>query len=362
MRKIFLTIVVALLAISLAAPPASAVNLTFGDEHLAKLKDVSNLYSDKDPGGALEHEDLGETIDLGDEQRTLFQVTTIYDESGVVFDTSDPTELTGLLYDLKVLGTHFVPGGVWIDFGPALRNPLTLDNDGDSTGAVDPTTGLPIVFGGVLEVYEDALKNYTQDPGGVGDYDDKLPAPIPVASDPGSGPSFWTEGAAGHVGAAGADTFPGATEGTYWLAAAFVELQYLANIGVIVDPAGVGLGFAQGAVLREFIDFTAGSGHGFAYANIFGGAVAGILERNILPGFPLALVDLALLFNVNTPFLTFPGGVPTANDTLVYQGRGQWQVDSEDPMVFAVIPEPATMTLLGLSLLGLAGIRVRRKK
>ncbi|MCK4376583.1 MAG: PEP-CTERM sorting domain-containing protein [Candidatus Brocadiae bacterium] len=374
MRKIFLTIVVALLAISLAAPPASAVDLGIG-ENLAKLKDVSDLWFDHDNDlstpSVLRIGNTGMPPVVGEEQRTLFQVTTIFDEGGgVVFDTSDPTELTGLLYDLVLAGPPTPYGsGFILDFVPYGRNPLLVDADGDTIGAVDPTTGAPIVFGGVMEVYEDAAKDYTQDPGGVGAWDAILPTapapPLPVPSlyPAGAGPSFWTEGASGvgHAGAVGADAFPGATEGTYWLSAAFIELQYLANMGVLIDPALIpgGIPFAAGTVLREFVDLSAGSGHGFAYANIFGGAMASMFERGT--GGPLA--DLALLFNVDGPIVVpIPGGGMGLYDTLVYQGLGYWLIDSEDPVVFGIIPEPATLSLLGLSLLGLAGIRLRRKK
>lgn len=358
-----------MLALALTAPPASAVNLSIG-ENLAKLKDVSDTWIN--PDGDFSTPSIVKPTGMdgvppgpGHENRTLFKVMTILDKGdAVVFDTSDPTELTGLLYDLVLVGPPIPSGsGFILDFVPYGRNALLVDADGDSTGALDPTDGHLITFGGVLEMYEDAAKDYTQDPGGVGAWDALLPAAVPPGLPhggpaSGEGPYFWTEGASGvgHVGAAGADTFLGATEGTYWLSAALVELQYLANIGVIIDPALIagGIPLTPGTVLREFIDLTAGTGHGFAYANIFGGAMAPIFERGIAG--PLA--DMAILFDINTPI--FAAG--TLSDTLVYQGIGYWPVDSEDPVVFSIIPEPMTLSLLGLSLLGLAGIRLRRKK
>jgi hypothetical protein len=368
------------LAVAIVAPPASALDLD-ADEFLAKFKDVSTIYSDQDGDGSLEPEALGDPINVGDEQRTLSQVTTIFDSGGgVVFDTSSTAELTTMLYDLAAVPT-LVPGGVVIDFIPAGRNPITTDADLDSTGPdgvygtaddpLDPTTAAPITFGGVLEIYQDTTKDYSQDPGGVGRYDAKLPSGVPVPLDAGNGPSFWTEGAAGHVaGGPGADTFTGATDGSLWLGAVLVELQYLANVGVIVDPATIGgVPFTPGTVLREVLDFSAGSGSGFAYMN----AVGGSLAPSLLRGLAGPLADAAILFDLNTPIVTSDPdgsiaaglgqtGDETLSDTLVYQGLGQWQVDSEDPVVFAIIPEPTSMSLLGLSLVGLLGARWRKKK
>lgn len=366
MRKGLLLALSVVLVAALAAP-SFAVSLSVG-ETLAKIRDHSCMYDQEgNPIGFLPGTyDPGQGIwipagfQMGTEQRTIFQVTTIYDNGGnPEFDSSSPTELTGLLYDLKVIGIHQVGGptsqSFVLDFGLAARNPLTAtgaDVDGDSIGAINPVSGLPIVFGGVMEVYEDSTKDYTADPGGIGRLDSILPAasvnPLPA----GNAPSYWVEGQPTNV----RDSFVNVSDGSLWLSAQLVELQYMADIGIIGDPALGGLGYTAGTLLRETIDVSDGTGDGQAFLNVFGGSAEGAIER----GFAGGLADMGMLFDVNLPWFDIFTGM--WNDTFVYQGPGYWTVDSQDPIVFSVIPEPATISLLGLGLVGIATLRRRRKK
>lgn len=334
MRKI-----IAALAVLAVATPAFAVDLT-GSEFLVKIKDHSAIYDAAgSPVGLLpmvQNPGPGtpwilnpvSPLAVGNEQRTIFQATTIFDEDGNAdFDTSSPTELTGVLANLVITKVTFTTAtNAVIDFG--LKDPAAAKN---------------------LRVFEDATKDYDADPANAG----LLQTVLPTA--PGAGVVVPVNGAPNQF--FGNLEFPTVTDGTLWLEADLVDLSVLQALGVVA-PSGVAID--PGTLLREEIDFAQGSGHGFGYFDVTGGSYAGHITQGYVQdqfGNPTD-ADLAMLFDLNLPIANLFTG--RWQDTLVYQGPGYWTVDSEDPVVFGTIPEPASLTLLSIG--GLAVLGLRRRK
>lgn len=317
-----------LVAAAFVAPPARALTLSTG-EYTAKFSDHSNLYYVPDGGGASLPRPLsGVAPTIGDEDRAIFRVTTILDTDtdNPVFQLNPNEELTGVFYDL---GLSAISGNT-LDFSPLGRNPVP--------GA---GTTYPAAFGGVLEIYLDTTPDYTADPGGVGRLDSLLPTPPPIATDgAGDGPTYWVEG----TGGASRDSYPKTTDGTLWLQVVFVDFA----------TAGIA-GHAPGTVLSETIDFSTGVGSGTAYGYIVGGTAAAAFQRGLYGPY----LDIQFGFDVYTPKYDGTNLIDVPN----YSGLGYWQVDSQDPAGFGIIPEPATLSLLAMSIFGLGGLSgLRRRK
>jgi len=378
MTKRALSVVGALAILAILAAPGMALTLSVGEKE-AKFSDWSDLYFDHDANAAtpmLPRPLSGLPPTVGDENRSIIQGTTIKDVATNVaeFTLADPTELTGLMYDLMLIAVTPVPTvsplAYQLDFAPLGRNPLP---------------GLLPGTGGVVEIYEDATKDFTSDPGGVGRLDtgvglpmlapgvpppillpDAAPAPSPPGAGPGdAGPRFWTEGQL--VGPGVRDSFPGASDGTLWLSGAFVDF---AQLGIV--------GHAPGTVLTETLDLTTGVGKGSGVLHVMGGSVLPVLDIGLwgvtagadgIPGTADDVsLDMTINFNISTPRVDAgPDGIfGTADDTLLdvpgYSGLGYWQVDSEDPASFGIVPEPATLSLLGTGIIGLFALRRRKRR
>jgi len=359
-------------AVALLASPVYAVSLLPGTTQLAKISDFSSIYDSNGnpvglPGGSEVAPGVwvptsSSSLAIGNTQATIFNVTDIYpagkSSNQDEFGSSSSTQLTGVLANLKIVqvvpeagGTSFV-----VDFAPVIPT-ASLKNPN---------------YGGLLNVYESSTKNFTADPNHVGNLNSQLPtAPGGSVNTnfAGTGPNSLTA----------AYTFPTVTSGTLFLDAELVNLQTLAALGVTNTETIFGaIPFGTGAVLRETIESSTGTGSGFAYAEVMNGngdytSTVGSLDSQIDPngigsdevgGNPAldGVADIALEFDLDAPIFGVTNGEWEGNALGSYVGPGYWPEQSEDPVTFGTlgtIPEPATLSLLAF---GLVGILARRRK
>ena len=347
MRKGIGVLFVAVLVLALTGATANAFIFPGAGYYRASVVDRSNLFNDSIPGNpGLEPAAYGALPLVGDENRTVFSVDAINHgqptSDGVapmIIDMS-PTEgvdeynndqLAGMLYDINILptssgiGAPFSLANPWLlNFGPGTR--YTSDGSGtDGTWTdlvpgihsnVVATTGTG--YGGLLVVYSELPgdTDFAQDPDGTG--------PTPPL-----GPNAWSEGSivAPDPSLTASDAFPSISDVVPFLVA-------------VLAPLPQGYGLPPGTVSLEVITGLANSG--LSFANIIGGWGAGQFDTDVFG----AGLDIRLEFE---PII---GAGPIDG----------WQTASDDPVQFSIIPEPATMSLLGLGLAGLGAVRRKRRK
>ncbi|MFW6061307.1 MAG: PEP-CTERM sorting domain-containing protein [Planctomycetota bacterium] len=307
--------IVALLVLGITAP-MWALSLSPGLKR-GKFEDVGSFYEDADddsdflddsfdnPGGFV-------PVEPGDELRNTFNVTSIREAvvgGDFEFQDSATEQLSGIVAGLTPLSPVPATGVQEIELGD-------LAGDGFDNG--------------VVRFYLDQ----EGDGNGVSDY---------TVVGAGFGPDAWED----------QTTYPSVnTDGEQlWLDMRFVPFP--GGDDELVDPGD--------ALLSESVNFDTNRGSGEAYLEAVGGSFHDLMvEDGILDSYvdrggylgggggpPGQTVDMLIRFDLdaNAPDL----------------GAPPWGNVSEDPFLFAVVPEPMTMMGVAMGIGGLAGyIRKRR--
>lgn len=328
MKKLHLFGVMTLLAAAaLLAPPAGAVSINMPQGSFsADLSNASSLYTPdgtpRAPIGmsATDQTTLGfadTTAQLRDEQRVLFNVNQFAGQS------LPPGTLVGMMYDLVVVDSTTSGSVTTLYFAPGTRNELTATPD--LAGA-----------GGVVELWYDPSATGTlTNKYNWGGFD-------PGGSD--NAPALWGDAnysaQDGHTVAP--DTYPGVNTGSevLWLQA-------------VLDPLGTTPNTGDTYVWMEIIDTgaTHSGSTSTGYLDILGGSAAGAFAKDL---YGLGM-DISLIADIG-----LPGNVSKYNGTTI--AAGNWAVSSSDPINGAIIPEPGTLSLLGMSLIGLVGGALKRRR
>jgi len=322
MKRSVVLVLLALIVAAVAALPASATALAPGRMYGDVIDWGSDFYGTSDyattrdtwtvqTGGIA----AGRTV--GAEQRTIFYLQALYiapvaDSAygtvpATLFNNGSNPEFTGLIYDMVVVdkedGADVISGKVY---------PYRIYYLAGGLAWPDMYTG------GRADLYSDSSTTHVVT----------------------TGPSAWTA-VAGSAGAIDPtvvrDTYPTFSDGLMEASLTFLPLGTSPNGSTYVmaqkfyGPVPVG-GHAQ-------VNET----EGWVYADlVYNGT-----------GIPWATIDWAdgSLISSNVRFKA----------QYVIPGPFGWAAQSNDPLEFKPVPEPATMLLLGSSLLGLIPV-IRRKK
>lgn len=310
MKKILLVMCV----VALMAGSASALSLSQGDMFM-HLTDGSTLWttefgalSPRAPSGVTPPSGfVADGTIVGDESRSVMNVDTF--EYSTASDVILPDGvLTGLAYDLMVSNFTVGPDA----YGQIIAE-IEFSNPSDTHFAV-------------LELYEDSTPEGT----------DEMHVFDPVSD--GQAPLQWD------IDGVGTNTYTNVNDAgddaTLWLKARAMPIFSNSNI-VSLFTMNLTTGTAETSGL--FLEIIGGSA-----AYMFGTGIGNIVGTG-------ASYDL---FSDYTAYN--PTAVPTYQ--VLPASTGGWQLASTDPIHGYVIPEPATLTLLGFGIAGLGLARRRKKK